>query len=64
MTTSALLNDVEHTSSELLAIRVGVDLIQLGGVNFIFLTVPPKFISTFLVLPNPTPYLESESLSL
>ncbi len=59
-----LLTDVVLTSSEILAIVVGVALIGLEGANIIFLMVSPKFNSTFLVLPNPTPYLESESLSL
>jgi hypothetical protein len=64
MMSSALLNDIGHTSFGSLAIIVGVALIRLGGVNFVFLTVSPKLISTFLVLPNPTPYSDSESLSL
>ncbi len=53
MVSSSLLIDVGHTSSWLLAIRVGVALIGLGGVSLVFLTVSPKFISTFLVLPEP-----------
>ncbi len=59
----ALLTEVVLTSLESLAIVVGVALIRLGGVNFGFLTVSPKFNSTFLVLPNPTPYSELELLS-
>jgi hypothetical protein len=56
MMASALLNDVRHTlSSGLLAILVGVALMGLGEVNFVFLTVSPKFISTVLVLPDPAP---------
>jgi hypothetical protein len=56
MTSPALFTDVVHTSSELLPIVVGVALIKLRGVNFVFLMVSPKYNSTFLVLPNPTPY--------
>ncbi len=63
MMSSALLNDVVLASSELLVIVVGVALIRLGGVKFVFLTVSPNLTSNFLVLPNPTPYLESELLS-
>ncbi len=43
---------------------LGVALIGLGGVNLVFLRVPPKFITTFPMLPDPIPYSESESLSL
>jgi hypothetical protein len=64
MTSSALLSDVMLMSFELLAIVVVVALIGLGGVNFIFLMVSPNLRSNFLVLPNPTPYLELELLSL
>jgi hypothetical protein len=53
-----------HTSSGLLAILVGVAFIGLGGVNLAFLMVSPKLNSTFLVLPNPTPYSDLELLSL
>jgi hypothetical protein len=60
MTSSALLTDVVLRSSGLLAILVGVALIRPGGVNIIFLMVSSNLVSTFLVLPNPTPYLESE----
>ncbi len=38
--------------------------IGLGGVNFAFLQVSRKFISTFPMLPNPIPYSESESVLL
>jgi hypothetical protein len=41
-----------------------VALIGLEGVNLVFLRVSPKFITTFSMLPDPIPYLESESLSL
>jgi hypothetical protein len=64
MTSSALLTDVVLLSSGLLVIIVGVAFILLGGVNFVFLTVSSNLFSTFLVLPNPTPYLKSEMLSL
>jgi hypothetical protein len=64
MMSSALLTDVVLTSSESLAMLVGVALIGLGGVNFVFLMVSPNLVSTFLVLPNSTPYLESKLLSL
>ncbi len=63
MTSLALLTDIGHTSSGLLAILMGVALIGLGGVNFVFFMISPKLNSTFLVLPNPSPYSESESLS-
>ncbi len=63
MTSSALVNGVGHTSSWLLAIRVGVALIGLWGVILVFLMVSPKFIAFFPILPDPTPYSESESLS-
>jgi hypothetical protein len=64
MTSSALLTNIVLTSSRLLAIVVGVASIGLGGVNFAFLMVSPNLISTFLVLLDPTPYSESELLSL
>jgi hypothetical protein len=64
MTSSASLTDIVLTSSESLVIVVGVALIKLGGVNFVFLTVFPNLISNFLVLPNQTAYSESELLSL
>jgi hypothetical protein len=63
MMSSALLTDVVLLSSGLLAIVVGVAFIGLGGVNFVFLVVSSNLVSTFLVLPNPTPYLKSELLS-
>ncbi len=63
MTLPALLTDVLLTSLELLATVAGAALIGLGAVNFIFFTVSPNFNSFVLVLPNPTPYSESESLS-
>jgi hypothetical protein len=62
MTLPALLTDAVLTSLELLAIVVGVALIGLGGVKLIFSTVSPNS-TTFLVLPGPTPYSDSESLS-
>jgi hypothetical protein len=58
-----LLNDVVLASLELLAIVVGVALIGLGGVKPVCTTISLK-LTNFLVLPNPTPYSESESLSL
>jgi hypothetical protein len=63
MTFPALLTDAVLMSFESLAILVGVAFIGLGGVELVYLKVSPNFI-TFLVLPNPTPYLESELLSL
>jgi hypothetical protein len=63
MVSPASLTDTVLTSSELLAILVGVALIGLGGVLLVFVTVSP-ILMTFPVLPNPTPYSESESLSL
>jgi hypothetical protein len=63
MTSSTLLTDIVLTSSELLVIVVGVALIGLGGVNFVFLMVSPNLISNFLVLPNQTLYLKSQLLS-
>ncbi len=62
MTSPALLTDAVLTSLELLAILVGVAFIRLGGVSLVFLTISPNFM-TFLVLPDPTPYSESELLS-
>ncbi len=62
MTSSALQTEAVLRSLQLLAIVVGVALIGLGGVKFVFSIVSP--ISTsFLVLPDPTPYLELELLS-
>jgi hypothetical protein len=60
MMSLALLTDIVLMSSGLLAILVGVAFIGLGGVTFVFLRVTPKIISTFLVIPDPTPYSESE----
>jgi hypothetical protein len=62
MTSPALLTDAVRTSSESLGILVGVALIGLGGEKLVFVTVSP-ILMIFLVLPNPTPYLELESLS-
>jgi hypothetical protein len=62
MTSPALLTDAVFTSLALLAILVGVAFIGLGVVQLVFLTVSPNFI-TFLVLPDPTSYSESELLS-
>jgi hypothetical protein len=62
MTSLALLTDAVLTSLELLAILVGVAFIGLGGVKLIYSTVSLN-LTIFLVLPNPTPYSESESLS-
>jgi hypothetical protein len=58
MMSPALLTDTVLTLLESLAVLVGVALIRLGGVKLVFLTVSPNLI-TFLVLPDPTPYLES-----
>jgi hypothetical protein len=63
MTSPALLTDAVLTSLELLAIVVGGAFIGLGGVKLVFSTVSPNS-TTFLVLPDPTPYLELELLSL
>jgi hypothetical protein len=63
VTSSASLTDPVLKSSELLAIVLGAAFIGLGGVKFIFSMVSLN-LTNFLVLPNPTPYLESESLSL
>ncbi len=62
MMSPALLIDAVLTSSESLAILEGVAFIGLGGVKLVFLTVSPNFM-TFLVLSDPTPYSEPESLS-
>jgi hypothetical protein len=62
MTPPASLTDAVLTSLELLAIAMGVAFIGLGGVKLVFLTVSPNF-TFFLVLPDPTPYSELESLS-
>ncbi len=63
MTSAASLTDAVLMSLKLIAIVVGVALIGLGGVKQVFLMVSPNS-TTFLVLPNPTPYPESELLSL
>jgi hypothetical protein len=63
MTSPAFLTDNVLTPFELLVKLVGVALTRLGGVQLVFLTVSPNLM-TFLVLSNPTPYLELESLSL
>jgi hypothetical protein len=64
MTSPALLTGAVLTSSELLAIVVlGVAFIGLRRVKLVFSMVSPKF-NSFLVLPNPTLYLELELLSL
>jgi hypothetical protein len=62
MTLLALLTDAVLTSLEMLAIVVGVAFIGLGGVKLMFSTVSLS-LTIFLVLPNPTPYSESELLS-
>jgi hypothetical protein len=62
-TSPDLLTDAVLTSLGLLAIVVGVALSKLGGVYLVFVTVSP-ILTIFLVLPDPTLYLESESLSL
>jgi hypothetical protein len=62
MTSLALLTEVVLVSSELLAIVVGVALIGLGGVKLVYTTVS-LILTIFLVLPDPTPYPELESLS-
>ncbi len=62
MTSLALLTDTVFMSLELLAIVVGVAFIGLGGVKLVFSTVSLNF-TIFLVIPNPTPYSELESLS-
>jgi hypothetical protein len=59
------LNDIRQSSSPLsLSVIVRVALIGLGGVNFVFLHVSLKFLSTFPMLPHPMPYSESECVSL
>jgi hypothetical protein len=63
MMSLALLTEVVLASLELLAIVVGVAFIRLGGVKPICSTVCQN-LTNFPVLPNPTPYSESESLSL
>ncbi len=63
MMSPASLTDVVLASLELLAIVVGVPLIGLRGVKLVCTTVLLN-LTYFLVLPNPTPYSELESLSL
>jgi hypothetical protein len=58
----ALLTDVVLVSLESLSIVVGVAFIRLGGVKLVCTTVSLN-LTNFLVLPNPTPYSESELLS-
>jgi hypothetical protein len=62
MMSPASLTDAVLKSLELQAIVVGVGLIGLGGVNFVFSTFSPN-LTNFLVLPDPTPYSELELLS-
>jgi hypothetical protein len=63
MTSLALLTDAVLTSLELLAMVVGVAFIGLGEVKLVSSTVSLN-LTIFLVLPDPTPYSELESLSL
>ncbi len=63
MMSPALPTVIVLVSLELLAIVVGIAFIGLGGVKLICTMVSP-ILAIFLVLPNPTPYSESESLSL
>jgi hypothetical protein len=63
MTSPALLTDAVLTSLELLLIVVEVASIGLGGVKLVFSMVSLN-LTIFLVLPDPTPYSKSESLSL
>ena len=62
MISLVLLNELVLMSLELLAIVVGVAFIGLGGVKLVCTMVSLNF-TNFLVLPNPTPYSESELLS-
>jgi hypothetical protein len=62
MTSPALLTDVVLASLESLAIVVGVAIIGLGGVKLVC-TMVSLILAIFLVLPDPTPYSESELLS-
>jgi hypothetical protein len=62
MTSLALLTDAVLMSFELLAIVVGVAFIGLGGVKRVCAMVSLNLTNS-LVLPNPTPYSELESLS-
>ncbi len=63
MTSLALLIDVVLAPLESLAIVVGVAFIQLGGVKLICSKVSLN-LTNFLMLPDPTPYSESELVSL
>jgi hypothetical protein len=63
MTSPALLTDDVLASLESLAIVVGVAFIGLGGVKLVCTTVS-LILAIFLVLLDPTPYLELEVLSL
>jgi hypothetical protein len=63
MTSLALLTDILLASLESLAIVVGVAFFGLGGVKLVCSTVSLN-LTNFLVLPNLTPYSESELLSL
>jgi hypothetical protein len=63
MMSPVLLTGAVLKSLELLTIIVGVAFIGLGGVKFVCTMVSPNF-TIFLVLPNPTPYSESELPSL
>jgi hypothetical protein len=63
MTSLALLTDVVLTSLESVAIVVGVAFIGLGTVKLVCSTVSLN-LTNFLMLPGPTPYSQSESLSL
>ena len=62
MTSPALLTDVVLTPLGLLAIVVWVALIGLGRVKLVCTTVSLN-LTNFLVLPDPTSYSESDSLS-
>jgi hypothetical protein len=62
MTSPALLTDVVLVSLGLLAIVMVVAFIGLGGVK-LACTMVSLILTIFLVLPNPTPYSESVSLS-
>jgi hypothetical protein len=62
MTSQALLTDVVLASLELLLLVVRVAFIGLGGVKLVCTTVS-LILTIFLVLPNPTPYSESDLLS-
>jgi hypothetical protein len=63
MTSLVLLTDVVLAALESLAIVVGVALIGLGGGVKLVCTTVSLNLTNFLVLPDPTPYSESELLS-